>query len=53
MEFIDLDDPRIKISNELKNRFQDIEGELLLSSITKNNICNTEDIWSCPYFTGH
>ena len=45
MEFIDLEDPRIKISNKLKNRLQEMEGELSLSPITQNNISSTEGIF--------
>src|SRR4030042_545079 len=54
MEFIDLEDPRIKISNQLKNRFQEMEGELSLSPITQSNISSTEDhfkLAKSQYFT--
>lgn len=45
MEFIDLEDPRINISNKLKIRLQEMEGEPSLSPITQNNISSTEDIF--------
>lgn len=45
MEFIDLEDPRINISDKLKIRLQEIEGEPSLSPITQNDISSTEDIF--------